>query len=72
MNALFTDCMREGLTDNWIHYADIYPNDMDVLIHSSLNVLITSVNYEDYIIFCIIKVYFCFTISSLLLASELL
>lgn len=71
MNVLFTDCMREGLTD-WLHYADIYPNDMHVLIHSSLNVLITSVNYEDYIIFCIIKVYFSFTISSLLLASELL
>lgn len=51
MNVLFTDCMREGLTDNWLHYVYIYPNDMDVLIHSSLNVLITSVYYEDYIIF---------------------
>lgn len=35
-------CLREGRADNWLHYADIYPNDIDVLSHSSLNVLITS------------------------------
>lgn len=48
MNVLFTYSMREGLVDNWLHYEDINPNDMDVLSHSSLNVLITSVYYEDF------------------------
>lgn len=41
-------CMKEGLDDNWLHYADMSPNDMDVLIHSSSNVSITSVYYEDF------------------------
>lgn len=64
MNVLFTYCMREGLAHNWLHCADIYPNDMDVLLHSILDVLITSVYYEDFwehavIISCFIKVYFC-------------
>lgn len=39
-------CMREGLADNWLHYADIYPNDMDVLIHSCLNIFITSLYHK--------------------------
>lgn len=70
MNVLLSYCMRECLADNWLHYADIYPNDMDVLFfHSGLNVLITSVYYEDFweeavIISCTVTVYFCFMIRS--------
>lgn len=35
-----------GLNDKWLHYADVYPDGMDVFIHSSLNVLNTSVHEE--------------------------
>lgn len=48
MNVLFTYCMREGLANNRLQYSDIYPNDMNVFIHSSLDVLITSVFYGDF------------------------
>lgn len=69
MNVLFTYCMRVGPVDKWLHYADICPNGMDVWIHSSSNVLISSAQREDFweeevITSCIISMWFCYMIRS--------
>lgn len=47
-DAQWMCCSRTVWGKAWLTIGYIYPNDMDVLIHSSVHVFITSVYYEDF------------------------